>query len=103
VRISKLKYPAYPNCRATARYLKISSDAFAGTYVTYRQPKFLGSLIYLCQWRLKGDGGGFEVFYVFTYAKSFTNDAEIDFSGIVGCDGRRWIRLAVKVPAVSLI
>jgi len=35
VGISNVKYPAYPNCLPTARYLKISSLALEGTNVTF--------------------------------------------------------------------
>jgi hypothetical protein len=91
-------YPAYPNCLPTARYLNKSSEAFGGTYVTYRYPRPKEVREYLCQWTLEGDGGRFKVFYIFPDTQRFTDESKIDFGSIIWCNGRCWARLAIEIP-----
>jgi len=52
----------------------------------------------LCEGTLKGDGGGFKVFYIFADTESFTDDAEVDFCSVVRCDDGRWVGFTVQIP-----
>jgi hypothetical protein len=54
-----------------------------------------------CEGTLKGDGRGFKMLYILADAKSFADDAEVDFGSVVRRDGSGWIRLAEQVPEVS--
>jgi hypothetical protein len=50
---------------------------------------------------LKGDSCSFEVFYVLADTECFTDDSKVNFGGIVGGDGGRWVGFADKIPDVS--
>jgi len=98
VRVSKLKYPAYPNCLPTARYLRTSSEALSGTYVTFASAREWTGGSNLGEGTLERNRGGLKVFYVLTDAKGLAHKAKVGFCSIVGGNDAGGIRLSIQVP-----